>query len=58
MAKTAGDKATLVPGEWVAFGKPAGVTGWTVDATHKNIAVVNLHATLAATVNVIILGTV
>lgn len=54
---SASDKATLVPGRWIAFGMPATDTGVVVDGTHKNIAIVNLHATLAATVNVFVLGT-
>lgn len=53
----AGDKPTLAPGEWFAFGMPASSTGWTVDGTHKNIAIVNNDGTDAATVNVFILGT-
>jgi hypothetical protein len=54
----AGDKVTLLPGAWTAFGWNASKAGWTVDATHKKIAITNLHATLAATVKVFILGTV
>ena len=56
----AGDKATLAPGRWIAFGMPATDAGVTVDATHKNIALVNLDATAlhVATVNVFVLGKV
>lgn len=54
------DKPTLLPGEWFAFGKPAGNAGWTVDGTHKNIALVNTDATAlhVASVNVFVLGRV
>lgn len=52
----AGNKPTLNPAEWFAFGKPSSVTGWTVDGTHKNVAVLNNDGTDAATVNVFILG--
>lgn len=54
---SASDKATLLPGRWTAFGMPATDTGITVDATHKNVALVNLDAVNAATVNVFVLGT-
>jgi hypothetical protein len=54
----AGDKATLTPGRWVAWGMSATDAGITVDATHKNIALVNLEVALAATVNVFVLGKV
>lgn len=56
----AGDKPTLLPGAWIAFGWDATAAGWTVDGTHKNIALVNLDATAlhTATVNVFLMGTV
>jgi hypothetical protein len=56
----AGDKVTLMPGAWNAFGWAMTGAGWTVDGTHKNIALVNLDGTAlhTATVNVFILGTV
>jgi hypothetical protein len=56
----AGDKPTLLPGAWFAFGWDPTKAGWTVDGTHKNIALVNLDATAlhTATVNVFLLGTV
>lgn len=58
--KAAGDKDTLLPGQSVAYWCDAAGSGWTVDNTHKNIALVNLDATLldVATVNVFLLGTV
>lgn len=53
------DKPTLLPGDFFGFGRVASVSaGWTVDGTHKNIAITNLHATLAATVRVFIMGKV
>lgn len=54
----AASDCTLVPGEWFAFGKLAGITGWTVDGTHKRIDILNNHATNAALINIFILGTV
>jgi hypothetical protein len=55
---SAGDKPTLAPKQGVAFVTEADGTGWTVDATHKNIAIVNNDGVNAATVRVFIEGTV
>lgn len=54
----AGDKATLAPGRWIAFGQLSSLTGWTVDATHKRIDIDNLDGANAADVNVFVLGTI
>ncbi len=54
----AGDKATLMPGAWTGFGWDASGDGWDVDATHKNIKLVNLDAALTASIAVFILGTI
>lgn len=53
-----GDKATLAAGRWIGFGMPATDTGVDVDATHKNIAIVNSDGAQVATVNVFIHGTI
>jgi hypothetical protein len=56
----AGNKPTLLPGQGVGIMTTASKTGWTVDGTHKNIAIVNLDATAlhVATVWAFIMGTV
>lgn len=56
--KAAGDKDTMIPGRFTAFGGPATDAGMTVDATHKNVAITNLAVSDDATVNVFILGRV
>ncbi len=54
------DKPTLLPGQGLGIMTTASKTGWTVDGTHKNIAIVNLDATAlhVATVWAFIMGTV
>lgn len=55
----AGDKATLTPGQAIAFLVNETKTSWATSGTVKNIAIVNLDATAlhTATVNVAIFGT-
>jgi hypothetical protein len=56
----AGDKATLLPGQWLAFGCDATGNGWDVSATIRLISLVNLDAVAdhIGTVAVFLLGTV
>jgi hypothetical protein len=55
--KSAGASEALSPGMWTGFGQEEDLTGWSVDGTHKAIAITNNSATQSATVKVIILGT-
>ena len=52
-------KATLIPGRTIGECMEVGLAGvgQLVDATHKNIDIINLDGSNAATVNVIIIGT-
>jgi hypothetical protein len=56
--KGATDTDTLGPGMFTGFGMLATKAGWTVDATHKTVSIVNTDGVNAATVRVFIMGTV